>query len=130
MWLIKKTALLAVTSVMIVSLTGISQASAKCYSWDTARSVIKENGLVAAGQVRRHLSGGRVIEFRLCKVRGRYVYRVVTLRPGRVNKMVIDATSGNTISRSNGRNTLPADAGVSIKRTYRILKKRFRQGGY
>ncbi len=127
MRLFKKAVFLTAMSVMMFSLSGTSQAMAKCYSWDTARAVIKENGLVAAGQVRRHHSRGRMIEFKLCKIGGRFVYRVVTMQPGRVNKMIVDAASGATIGRNGGRSSLPADATSRVRKSLKLFKRKLKR---
>ncbi|MGH1350014.1 MAG: PepSY domain-containing protein [Methyloligellaceae bacterium] len=128
MRLFRYTVLVTVMTLMMIGLGGASQVMAKCYSWDTARAVIKENGLVAAGAVRRNHSRGRMIEFKLCKIGGRFVYRVVTMQPGRVNKMIVDAASGATLGRSDGRSSLPAGVGGSVRKSLKLFKRK--RSGY
>ncbi len=124
MRLFKYTVLVTVMTLMMIGLGGASQVMAKCYSWDTARAVIKENGLVAAGAVRRNHSRGRMIEFKLCKIGGRFVYRVVTMQPGRVNKMIVDASSGAAIGRSDSGSSLPAGAAGRFKKPFKLFKRK------
>ncbi len=110
MRLYRKAALGAVVSIVVLCSAAVSQASAECLSWDSARHVIKKNGLVSAGSIRQQLKGrsGRLLEFRLCRVGGQYVYKVVTMRPGKVNKLIVDARSGRYMSGGRG----PVAAGV------------------
>ena len=102
-------------------------AAAGCLPWNSARQVIKQNGLVTAGEVRQRFgrsSKSRLIDLRLCKQGGRYVYKVVTMKPGRVNKIVVDARSGSRMrggAINSGPRHMPAGVGSGI-RAKKILK--------
>ncbi len=87
------------TGIMFFS--SISHASSGCIPWNSARQIIKNNQLLTASEVRKkYPSRGqkRLIELKLCKRGGRYVYKIVMMYGGKVSKVdkiVLDAKSGS-----------------------------------
>lgn len=136
MRLYRKTALGVVVSMVVLCSAAVSNANAECLSWDSARHVIKKNGLVSAGEIRRQLKGrsGQLQQIRLCVVGGRYIYKVVTIRPGKVNKHIVDARSGRYMRRGGSRlkGDGPVAAGVGrvpkLPKIPRFFRGRKRNG--
>lgn len=128
----KKVSTLYAVTFLLTAFNGSTDVHAACLPWDQARTVIKQNNLLTAGAARQKARrfGGRIIELRLCRSNGLYVYEVGTLVPGRVQRRVIDARNGRLVRGARPqrrKDSYDADISPRPEKLLRDVPRRFRR---
>ena len=97
MWRVLKPATIAALVAAIFSVGG-QTAQPDCVEWSKAGPIIAQNSLVPANviyQAVQKKTGGKIVNQALCKVGGRFVYKLVVLGPtGEVSNLTVDALTG------------------------------------
>ena len=97
MWRVLKPATIAALVAAIFSVGG-QTAQPDCVEWSKAGPIIAQNSLLPANviyQAVQKKTGGEIVNQSLCKVGGRFVYKLVVLGPtGEVTNLTVDALTG------------------------------------
>jgi uncharacterized membrane protein YkoI len=97
MWRVLKPATIAALVAAIFSVGG-QTAQPDCVEWSKAGPIIAQNSLLPANviyQAMQKKTGGKIVNQSLCKVGGRFVYKLVVLGPtGEVTNLTVDALTG------------------------------------
>lgn len=97
MWRVAKPLIVAAFAAATVSEAGLT-AEPGCVEWSQAGPIIAQNALIAASvvyQMVQKRTGGKVVSQALCKVGGRFVYKLVVLgSTGAVINVTVDAKTG------------------------------------
>ena len=97
MWRVLKPATIAALVAAIFSVGG-QTAQPDCVEWSKAGPIIAQNSLLPANviyQAVQKKTGGKIVNQALCKVGGRFVYKLVVLGPtGEVTNLTVDALTG------------------------------------
>lgn len=89
-------ALIAVALVLAGTVAGTAGG---CLRGGEMRQAIASGEAIPLGALRGRLGGGKIVRADLCRGPGGLVYRVAVLRGAKVDELVIDARSGQVISR-------------------------------